>query len=162
MLNKILSQVHSNPSFERYKETQVRNNTNCYSHALGTMFPMLEIYRVGAISGNKHIDEKYVSSEEIKNLLFLDCKELQLKIEETSLEEKISDDEHKIVLFVKRWPNGQVADYHFWRYDNSLSWTEKWRGREMTQINDFQKEKLTYFPWSFEGIYKISRKQEEH
>lgn len=157
--DKILSQVHSKLNVQRYNETVVRDNTNCYSHALGATFPELQLYRVGAISNNKPIDEKYTSIEEIKEFLFLDCKELQLEIQESSLEEVISDDEHKIALFVKVWANGQIADYHFWRYDNDLLWNEKWRGRGMNQIQNFEKDKLNYFPWNFVGIYKISKQR---
>lgn len=161
MKDKILSQVHSKPEFHRYNETIVRNNTNCYSHALGATFPELKLYRVGAICGKKEINEKYISDKEIKNLLFLDCKELQLEIKKCSLEDEISDDEHKIILFVKKWANGVIADYHFWRYDNDLSWTEKWRGHGMGKIENFQRDILKFkcFPWEIGGIYKISKQR---
>lgn len=85
---EILSQVHSKPCFEAYEATNVRNNTNCYSHALGIISPYPEFFcRIGAISGKKAINENYFSIEEIKKLLFFDCKALQLKIKESSIEE---------------------------------------------------------------------------
>lgn len=157
--DKILSQVHSKPEFHRYNETIVRDNTNCYSHALGATFPELKIYRVGAICGKKEINEKYTSDKEIEELLFLDCKELQLEIKKCSLEDEISDDEHKIILFFSS-ANGLIG-YHFWRYDNELLWTEKWRGRGMNKIQNFQRDilKFNYFPWNFVGIYKISKQR---
>lgn len=151
----LTQQVHSNPSFEKYEETSVRNNTNCYSHALGATYPKLELYRVGAISQKKPIEEIYFSVEEIKELLFSDFETLNLKIEESSMEEELLDNQYKIALFVKIY-NGQIADYHFWRFENSL-WTEKWKGRGMNEIQNFERDKLNYFPWNFVGIYKVTR-----
>lgn len=151
----LTQQVHSNPSFEKYVETNVRNNTNCYSHALGATYPKLELYRVGAISQKKPIEEIYFSVEEIKELLFSDFKTLKLKIEESSIEEQILDNQYKFALFVKSF-NELIADYHFWRFESGL-WTEKWRGRGMNIIENFERDKLTYYPWSFEGIYKVTK-----
>lgn len=153
----LLAQVHSKPSFEKYKETNVRNNTTCYSHALGATLPCPEFYcRIGAISGKKPIDEKYFSEEEIKELLFSDCEALNLKIEESSLEENLSKDQYKIALFIKSWANGQIGGCHFWRFEDGI-WTEKWPGRDMNEIQDFERDKLDYFPWNFVGIFKITR-----
>ena len=156
---KIL-QAHSKPDFlNLYKATHVRKEIVCYPHALG----LLQFERVGAISNNKPLNEKYTSKEEIKKLLFLDCKELQLGIEECSLEDEISDEQHKIILFVKTWANGVIADYHFWRYDNDLLWTEKWRGQGMRIIENFDLEisrfKSEFSLWSLEGIYKITKQR---
>lgn len=156
VFTEILREVHSNPSFENYRETNVRDNTNCYSHALGATFPAIELYRVGAISGKKPIDEPYKSIKEIKELLFLDCEKLQLKIEESSLEEEVSDNQYKIELFVKIWANGKIGDYHFLRLEDGKV-TEKWRGREMNEIQDLKTSKMQCFPWNFAGIYKISK-----
>ena len=153
---EILSQVHSKPCFEAYEETNIRDNTNCYSHALGATLPYLECYRVGALCGEKSTDEPYFSTEEIKKLLFFDCDELQLKIEESSLDEELLDNQYKIKLFVKIWANGEIADYHFWRFEDG-TWTEKWKARKMSEIQDFEKSEMNYFPWNLVGIYKISR-----
>ncbi len=151
----LTQQVHSNPLFERYTETNVKNNTNCYSHALGATYPKLELYRVGAISQKKSIYEKYFSFEEIKKLLFSDFETLKLKIEESSMEKGLLDNQYKIALFVKGY-NGQIADYHFWRFEKGL-WTEKWKYRGMNEIQNFDRDKLNYFPWNFVGIYKVTR-----
>lgn len=153
---EIKEQVHSDLHIEKYEETNVRNNTNCYSHALGATLSYLSLYRVGAISKKKAINEEYFSVQEIKDLLFLDCETLQLEIKESSLEEELKDNEHKIALFVKIWPNGKIADYHFWRFDKGV-WTEKWRTRRMNQIQDFERDKLDYSSWNLVGIYKISK-----
>lgn len=153
---EIKKQVHSDLLIEKYEETNVRNSTNAYSHALGATLPYLELYRIGAISRKKAINQEYFSVQEIKDLLFLDCETLQLEIKESSLEEEIKDNEHKIALFVKIWPNEKIADYHFWRFDKGI-WTEKWRTRRMSQIQDFERDKLDYSYWSFVEIYKISK-----
>ena len=65
ILTHLLQEVHSKPSFEKYESTRVRNNTNCYSHALGMTFPNIELYRIGAISNKKPVDQEYFSIEEI-------------------------------------------------------------------------------------------------
>ncbi len=152
----LTKEVHFKPSFEQYSDTAVRNNTNCYSHALGATYPNLMLYRVGAISQKKPIDERYTSFEEIRNLLFLDCQTLHLEIKESSLEEELAENEYKIALFIKKWANGEIADYHFWRFEDGI-WTEKWKGRQMSVVQDFKRDKLDYFPWNFVGIYKIAR-----
>ena len=157
IIETLKGEVHLPPYFEVYSSTNYRNNTNCYSHALGATFPNLELYRIGAISGKKPIDEKYFSIEEIKELLFLDCDTLGLKIEESSLEEKISANQYKIKLFVCIWANEQIGDYHFWRQDNGGIWTEKWKGYCMDQIQDPEKDRMNSDPWHFVGIYKITR-----
>ena len=155
VIDDIKLQAHLIPDFTKYNETNVRDNTNCYSHALGLTKPYLTLYRVGAISNNKQITEEYKSIDEIVNLLFLDCKELNLKITKSSLDEKIEENEYKIALFVSIYRNGHIG-YHFWRFDGD-NWTEKFRTKPMTQIQDFQKEKLDYYPWRFVSIYKIER-----
>ena len=114
------------------------------------------LYRIGVISQKKPIDERYTSFEEIRNLLFLDCQTLHLEIKESSLEEELAENEYKIALFIKKWANGEIADYHFWRFEDGI-WTEKWKGRQMSVVQDFKRDKLDYFPWNFVGIYKIAR-----
>lgn len=156
IIGAIKEEVHIPPYFEVYSSTEYRNNTNCYSHALGATSPIIELYRIGAISGKKTIEEKYTSIEEIKELLFLDCETLGLKIEESSLEEKLSENQYKIKLFVCIWANGTIGDYHFWRADNDI-WTEKWRGHNMMPIQNPEKDRMNSDPWQFVGIYKITR-----
>lgn len=151
-LTRILKEVHSKPSFKRYEETNVRNNTNCYSHALGTT----QMIRVGQISGKKDTNEKYISFEEIIELLIADLESLNLQLEESSVEEKISENQYKIALFVKKWSNGEIADYHFWRCDNEI-WTEKWKGRYMNEIEDFERDSKDTNLRTLIGVYKITR-----
>jgi len=119
--------------------------------------PYPELYcRIGAISGKKPIHQDYFSIEEITTLLFFDCEKLRLKIEKSFLEEELLDRQYKIALFVRIWANQKIGGCHFWRYENGL-WTEKWPRRGMNVIQDFQRDKLDYFPWNFVGIYKISK-----
>ena len=151
-LPRILKEVHSTPTFERYEETNVRNNTNCYSHALGTT----QMIRVGQISRKKDTNEKYISFEEIIELLIADLESLNLQLEESSVEEKISENQYKIALFVKKWSNGEIADYHFWRCDNEI-WTEKWKGRYMNEIEDFERDSKDTNLRTLIEIYKITR-----
>ena len=151
-LTRILKEVHSKPSFKRYEETNVRNNTNCYSHALGTT----QMIRVGQISKKKDTNEKYISFEEIIELLIADLESLNLQLEESSVEEKISENQYKIALFVKKWSNGEIADYHFWRCDNEI-WTEKWKGRYMNEIEDFERDSKDTNLRTLIGVYKITR-----
>lgn len=157
-IKEIISEVHSASKFDRYEEINVRNNTNCYSHALGATSPYIELYRIGALSQKKPIEEEYESAKEIEELLFEDCKAINLKIKKSSLEELPSEGEYKIILFVKIFANGLISDYHFWRTDDNITWHEKWRGRYMHQIENFKRDFLDYFPWNFMGVYKVSRK----
>ncbi len=154
-MEEIKTQAHLPLNFKKYDETNVRENTNCYSHALGLTVPCLTLYRVGAICGKKPIDEDFKSIDEIVNLIFLDCEELNLKITESSLMEQIEKDEYKIALFVSIYRNMHIG-YHFWRFDEGV-WSEKYRGRLVSSIQDFQRSKLDFFPWNFVGIYKIKK-----
>lgn len=154
--NNIIKEVHTKPLFEKYNESNVRNNTNCYSHALGSTFPYLKAYRIGAICSKKPITEEYRSIEEIKKLLFLDCEAIQLKIEESSLEEELLEGQFKIALFVEKWSNGRINDYHFFRFDNGI-WTEKRKREPMVVVEDLKENKVNYYPWNLGGFYKITK-----
>ena len=158
IIEALKNEVHLPPCFKVYSSTEYRNNTNSYSHALGATSPLIDYYKIGAICGKKDIKEDYTytSIEEIKELLFLDCETLGLKIEESSLEEKISEKQYKIKLFVKIWDGGKIGDYHFWRADNGI-WTEKWKGYNMDQIQETEKDRMNSDPWHFVGIYKITK-----
>lgn len=113
IFQEILKQVHEEPLYDKYIPTAISQNLNCYSHALGATYPNLQSYRIGAICEKKPLDQEYFSIDEIKELLFLDCEKLQLKIEESSLEEELLPNQYKIQLYVKIWGNGQIGDYHF-------------------------------------------------
>ena len=153
----LIKEVHEKPKFEKYKTTYYKNETNCYSHAIGATYPFSELYRIGAICGKKPLGERYFSEEEIKELLFLDFKTLNLKIEESSKEEELeSPNQYKILLCLKLYRE-QIFDFHFWRSDDNKTWTEKWRFREMRTIRDFKMEFQYYGAWTPVGYYKVTR-----
>lgn len=156
---EIMKEVHSKPSFQRYNETAICNSTNCYSHALGSVLPYPEKYRIGAICAKKPIRQVYFSTREMKKLLLLDFQKLNLEIVSSSWEEELEEEQFKIALFVEALANGEIFGFHFWRSDDGKTWTEKWPGRNMQLIENCENElkKMTSFPWSLEGIYKISR-----
>ena len=155
-LSKIIYEVHQKPQFERYECTLIKNNTNCYSHAIGSTAGYIEKYRIGALCKSKPIDQEYFSVDEIKKILFSDCEAIGLKIEETNFDEELKENEYKVMLFVKIYADNKIHDYHFWRSEDGKVWTEKWRWRSM-QVKDYQKDFLRYFPWNYVGMYKISR-----
>ena len=88
-IKNIKKSVHLPLNVTYYNSTIVMENTNCYSHAIGSTLPYLELYRIGAICGKKPIDEKYSSIIEIEDLLFSDCKMLNLQIEKSSRMEEL-------------------------------------------------------------------------
>ena len=155
-IENIKKSVHLPLNFLDYNGTNVRDNTNCYSHALGSTLPFLELYRIGSISGKKGIDERYKSIEEIKSLLIADCKTIDLKIEESSEEDELLENQYKIELFVAINNKGEIWDYHFLRFENGI-WTEKWKRKSVQTFykNDISKYKS--FPWHLVGYYKITR-----
>ena len=55
-LEKIIESVHRPMAWDQYNSTNVRNNTNCFSHAIGsTATSDRRVYRLGVISGKKDI-----------------------------------------------------------------------------------------------------------
>lgn len=139
IIEKIKVEVHLPLDTQRYEETMVQNETNCYSHAIGATTPSIQVYRIGAISGRKDIGEKFKSTEEIINLLKEDLDVLGLKYETITDFEKespnLAQDQYIICLYAKIYANGMLADYHFIRYEAG-KWSEKWRGRKPTEIWD--------------------------
>ena len=155
-IKKIEALVHQKPDISRYNSTIVRNNTNCYSYAIGSSYPYLELYRVGAICGKKPIDQEFFSVGEIINLLCEDLKVLNLKIEQSSKSEIISSNQYKIAVFVKIYADNKIHDYHFLRFDEN-GWSEKFRGQLPRNLgNDFQGF-YNYWPWNFVGIFKVTK-----
>lgn len=127
-VENLIEYVHRQLDYSQYDATSVRNNTNCYAHAIGGTYPCLEIYRIGAISETKPIDEKYVSAKEMKSLFLKDMGVLKLKVEEIEVGSKeecltkvetisLKENQHLVFLFAVYMGNGQLVDFHFWRYD---------------------------------------------
>ena len=65
MLNEILEirwNVHQPLKWENYKSTNIRDNTNCFAHAIGsTNISDPRYYRLCMVSGKKGLIEDYFS-----------------------------------------------------------------------------------------------------
>lgn len=136
-LKKITDEAHKYPRYEEYESSETRRNTNCYSHAIGILYPSISIYRIGAISELKSIKEKYNSISEIIYLLKKDLDTLQLNYEIVDSESdafELIENQYIIKLYVKIYANGSIGDYHFIRYENK-AWTEKWRGYKSRYVD---------------------------
>jgi len=155
-IDEVKKMVHQEFDTTLYKNTNVRNNTNCYSYAIGSTYEYLELYRIGAICGKKPINQQYFSIEEIRELLFEDFKVLELNIEESSQEEQIDKNQYKIALFVKIYADKKIHDFHFLRYENGC-WSEKYRTQFPRMLGDKIEELYSNWPWNFVGIYKITK-----
>jgi len=125
---KIIECVHCPLDYSKYESTIIRNNTNCYAHAIGSTYPELKMYRIGAISQLKSIEKAYVSEDELKALFLEDMQTLNLEAEEIKTFSKqdclskienanLKENEHLILLFGVYYGSGKFADFHFWRYD---------------------------------------------
>lgn len=66
-VEKIKASVHKELDTSRYNDTIVRDNTNCYSHAIGSTVCYKRLYRVGAISGKKKIDQEFFQKKRLYN-----------------------------------------------------------------------------------------------
>lgn len=132
---KIIEYVHRQLDYSQYDSTLIRDNTNCYAHAIGATYAYLERYRLGAISKCKPINEKFFSENEMKRLFLEDMKVLKLGVDEIEIKAKeeclckidnmrLEEKQHLILLFAVYMGNGQLWDFHFWRYD-SKGFSEK-------------------------------------
>lgn len=60
-LNIVRKEVQSPINIDAYNnDTSIRDNTNCMAYAIGATFPELSMYRLGAISDSKSLDEPYL------------------------------------------------------------------------------------------------------
>lgn len=157
---KIKEVVHQKkPDMSEYNSNLIRENTSCYSYAIGSTVPYLNLHRIGSISGKKPIEQEYFSIQEIKQLLFEDLKILDLEIDESSEKEEIdNDNQYKIALFVKIYADKKINDYHFLRMDNG-EWTEKYRGMFPIKVGRDLKKIYNYWPWKLAGVFKITKRE---
>lgn len=156
LLDRIRETTHQKLDKTRYVTTLVRNTTNCYSYAMGSTVSCLNLYRVGAISGIKPLEEPYSSAGEIIKLLYEDFKEIDLVIERSSEEEAISENQYKIALFVKVYADNQIHDFHFARFEEGR-WSEKFWRQLPRDIGTSLENKYNYWPWRLVGIFKVTR-----
>ena len=156
LLDRIRETTHQKLDKTRYVTTLVRNTTNCYSYAMGSTVSCLNLYRVGAISGIKPLEEPYFSTGEIIKLLYEDFREIDLTIERSSEEEVISENQYKIALFVKVYADNQIHDFHFARFEEGR-WSEKFRWQLPRDIGTSLENKYNFWPWRLVGIFKVTR-----
>ena len=155
-IDQIKKMVHQTLDVNLYNSSNVRNNTNCYSHAIGSTASCIELYRIGAICGKKPINQEYFSIEEIKHLLYEDLKVLELEIQESSEEELLNDNQYKIALFIKIYADNKIHDFHFLRYENG-QWSEKRKTHFPINHGNTLKGLYSYWPWNLIGIFKITK-----
>ena len=169
-LEKIKNAVHQPLNWEDYNSTSVVEDTNCFSHAIGsTVTSDISAYRLGILSGKKELGMEYFSKEEVKTLfqddlsvIGLEAKEipfenLRLFLEKLS-EMKFADNEYVVALFVRIYGRDEkIMDFHFLRYDKEKGWSEKRWTRRVHFIENI----LIRWPSSWNdkliGVFKITR-----
>lgn len=138
-LDIIKKQVQSPINIDAYNnDTSIRDNTNCMAYAIGATFPYLQMYRLGAISDSKSLDEPYHSTQELVDLLYKDLDVLGLKYEKIFDDEaikKIDSNQYIIKLYALVFADGRIGDFHFIRYDNG-KWTEKRKRQQIIEMYD--------------------------
>lgn len=152
---RIATQVHEELDYCAYDSTMCQTITNCYSHALGATLMFDMIYRIGAISGKKPVNESFRSTEEVISLLKEDCKTLGLGIEDYK-GEPLEENEYLIKLYVKVYRGDKIYDYHFLRCDKGV-WTEKWRYSKPRVMENLDRSQYNSFPWVSVGLFKITK-----
>lgn len=171
-IEKIKLDAHQPLKWHEYNSTNVRDNTNCFSHAIGITVPLLKYYRLGVLSGKKNVKEEYKSIEEVRDLFLADMSVLDLKIEEIlyadtskfSLLKSIQNielhsNQHIVVLFVsvlEGKESGRIKDFHFIRYDKEKGWSEKWRGRNVYFFEDISIEWPSGWNNIMVGVFKVT------
>ena len=168
-LEKIKNAVHQPLNWEDYNSTAVIEDTNCFSHAIGsTIMANREAYRLGMLSGKKKIKDGYFSKEEVKTLFQADLSVVQLENEEIPFENltsfleyltntDLADNEHIVALFVKIYGNEYIRDFHFLRYDKEKGWSEKRWGRNVHWLENVSREWPSDWNDRLVGIFKITR-----
>lgn len=148
------------PKYEPYKWSGKK--FNCYMYALEACMDFSEclyesecVIAPGFLSRGEKNDNR--DTEEVTiQYLKEDCKILNLNISETTLDEKVSENEYKIAVYIQEY-----FDYHFIRQDSNGKWSEKagWGGDiKIISRKDIAKE--TYGEYTFIGMFKISKKPE--
>lgn len=172
-IEKIKRDVHQPLKWNDYNSTNVRNNTNAFSHAIGsTVASASQYYRLGMLSDKKALKEEYKSIEEVKDLFLADMSALDLKVErilgtETkfSLVESIQNTElennqHIVVLFVSVFEgkeSGRIKDFHFIRYDEENGWSEKMFRENVHIFQDILAEWPSVCKRKMVAVYKVTR-----
>lgn len=173
-INELKERVHRKIDYSAYASTNVRNGTNCYSHALGSTLPHSPLYRVGAICGKKNIHDQYCSTKEVEELFLKDMETLGLKVIKMNIisdedvkfvrddtlrrikKYELKENEHIVLLFVNVLADGSILDFHFWRYDEK-GFTEKRWERSVTFIDDPKVSWPVGMMTKICGVYVVER-----
>ena len=153
-LSLLNSAVHSEMDYSQYNSSSVLDNTNCFSHAIGSTLSFIELYRIGAICGEKPVCEQYFSTEELIYLFQKDYSTLDLKVEKSFLGYYLKASQYQIALYIIIYADKQIHDFHFLRND-SHGWSEKRRYSRPIIFLKFPE--YNYFPWNFLGIFKVTK-----
>ena len=158
--------AHKKLNYSDYDSTNIWENTNCYSHAIGsTVTSNPEAYRIGVMSGNRE-ERKCSSVEELKKFFLDDMKVLDLGVEEVKISKKevikneevlLGENQHLVVLFAQqRRKEDPINEFHFFRYDKECGWTQKrWNCKPYNF--DPSIGWLDYWPNIEVGIFRITR-----
>lgn len=132
-VERVKMAVHTPLDYSEYASTVVKDDVNCYTHAIGATSIHMGL-RLGELCGKKPINEHYISEKEIEELFIEDMKAIRLtcrKIEKNKDMLKWLDNhefkpnEAVVFLFVQHNGDGSIRDFHFWRYDTQEGFTEK-------------------------------------
>ena len=171
-VEKIKQNVHQPLKWENYNNTIVRNNTNCFAHAIGsTDSSDRSFYRLGVISGKKDIEQEYFSAKEVKELFLSDLEVLELDAEEILLRDKdeilehisnmnLQDNQYIVALFVKtyrEWGKMRIRDFHFLRYDEEKGWSEKRFTQNVIFLNNIKFQWPSSWNDESVGVFVITR-----
>lgn len=169
-LEKIKNAVHQPLNWGDYNSTSVIEDTNCFSHAIGsTVTSDISAYRLGMLSENKKVKDKYFSKTEVKDLFMADASVLELKVEEIPFKDlttflsyisdtDLADNEHIVALFVRIYGRDEnILDFHFLRYDKEKGWSEKRWSRRIHIIENISMEWPSAWNDRLVGIFKITR-----
>lgn len=168
-IEKIKKAVHQPLNWDDYNSTSVIEDTNCFSHAIGsTVTSIRNAYRLGMLSEKKKENEKYISIQEVKQLFLADLSVVELNVEEISFKNlslfleqmsniELSDNQHIVALFVKVYGNDNIIDFHFLRYDNEIGWSEKRWNFAVHLIDNIESTWPSNWNDRLVGIFKITR-----
>lgn len=167
---KIKKAVHQPLNWGDYDSTSVIEDTNCFSHAIGsTVTSDKSAYSLGMISGKRRLQIGFISKDEVRELFIADLSVIGLEMEEIPFENlstflknipniDLADNEHIVALFVKEYRENDIIRYfHFLRYDKEKGWSEKRLNRNVYFFEDISKEWPSNWNDMLIGVFKITR-----
>lgn len=169
-LEKIKNAVHQPLNWDDYNSTSVIEDTNCFSHAIGsTITSDKSAYSLGTISNKRKLESGYVSKDEVRALFISDLSVLGLDIEEIPFENlsafledipriDLADNEHIVALFVKQYREDDIIRYfHFLRYDKEKGWSEKRWNSKVHFLENISREWPSNWNDRLVNIFKVTR-----